>query len=444
MPILVLAMIWLVLSPGLVEWQAPVLWTRQIGRADSMAADSSYVYVSGHVIVASNHRVYPYCYYNNTGGTSYYFLDKYDRYGNLMWSQHFGSPGACEFAAATAVTDGAVYLAVTVNRISLLRKYDGNGNFQWSRQFGNLSDFTWEVTHVVPAPYLASVSAAGGRVFIAGTAFLNGTYVGEVGGYDSDGKLIWTSNLGSDAYFDPRPVPYPLAVYADSGSVYLAINLNNGSYLRKLDLNGVIQWSHSSGDPIDGVSGFAESVYTVAKPPSEVVLKKLDPSGNVLWSVRSKGPDGLDVRMDTTISVSSSGEYLTENGFVVKYDGNGNRIWYVNKPLQAQAIAANSEGVYVGDGLSLGIVSASKSLIMFGIGPPYSFIIVAGLGGVVGIVLLVFRFRKKMRRPGNANHMRYGQPQIMGLNRESVPSAADILIQGRTPRRSIVRRINLC
>ena len=436
-PILVLTLVWLAITPGLVsglvEWQAPILWTRQIegpvenGNVDSMAADASNVYAAGDVWLGNN----------KPGGPSYYFVDKYDRNGNQIWNRHFGAPGATDFGpgggaaiddfvASAAVDGGAIYVALSFNRTSLLHKYDTDGNFQWARIFGNLSSLSYDLSHVVNVHrYVASVATAGNRIFAVGTAIVNDALVGEVAGYASDGKLLWASNLGADEPYGASP--YPLAIYSDAQAEYIAVNLNNGSYLRKLDPNGMIQWSHHSDYRLDALSGDASGIYVAAYSGFGLVLSKLDLNGVVLWSFETDAPDGRASVGHTHLSVSSSGMYVTESGFVVKYDADGNRVWYVPSLSRADvsyAISASSDGVYFGAGLppadspisqgrvSLLLVSGSKSLIMFGIGPPYSFAIVAVLSAIiVGSMLWVRRRWEQNKRshPATADEMRYSR-----------------------------------
>jgi hypothetical protein len=368
-----------------------------------MAADSSYVYVAGHVWVG----------YNKPDGPSYYFLDKYDRNGNQIWNQRFGAPGTSDFApgggaaiddfvAGTAVGAGAVYIAVSFNRTSLLHKYDTDGNFQWTKIFGNLSSLSYDLSHVNVHRYIASVSTAGNRTFVVGTAIVNEALVGEVAGYDSDGKLLWATNLGSDELYLAHSIPFPLSIYANSVAEYIGVNLDNGSYLRKLDPNGAIQWSHRFDHPLDAVSGDAGSIYTSTREGfGSTVLSKFNPNGSLVWSVTDTlGDPNYD---QTRVSISSSGVYMTKGGLVAKYDENGNRVWYVHPPLQADTlytISANSDGLYVGAGLSAGhsmnfqgtvwlsMVGASSSLIIFGVGPPFSFIMVAALAAVIAASIL--------------------------------------------------------
>src|SRR5207249_10031171 len=90
-------------------------------------------------------------------------------------------------------------------------------------------------------------------------------------------------------------------------------------------------------------------------------------------------------------------------GSVIRDDGRGDRVWCLSMP--AKAIAVGREVLYVGGSLNgyngfVASVSESSSLILFGVGPPFSFVIAALLvSAVLSSVLWLGKGWRKKPRP---------------------------------------------
>jgi hypothetical protein len=140
-------------------------------------------------------------------------------------------------------------------------------------------------------------------------------------------------------------------------------------------------------------------------------LAKYDLGGNQLWIKNFDSPDGTTVGTPR-ISANSSGIYLaittSFSGFLMKYDRNGNQVWAVQAPVSASSVSVGQDGVYVGGEASNNALLAkygqSSSLVLFGVNPPFSFGLVALLGGIVTLSLFWLRKQRKnrIRRPKSA------------------------------------------
>jgi len=379
-PILVLALIAGGLAFGWVEWQPSVMWTVQLGNVQEKSAVDA-VTTYGPSVFATGHVGDYQAFYH--GYPTYLFLDKYDQNGKVLWSKQFGSAGTNDYVGGVAVAANTIYLAVSLNDSSFLRNYDMSGNQIWTVKIPNL-------------PSSESISIGTDHVYVTGT---NG-----FSAYDLNGNLLWAKNATGTH------------IFANSQAVYVG----GDDHVQKYDTSGAPQWTYSSS--LYGISGDATGIYvaTLDFQPrvTPVFLYKLDSNGKVLWASSIPAPDGQSVQQTPTVFADSSGIYVTVNQFVMKYDSNGNRAWFVQPAgrfSSFDAIAAAQDGVYVGSCCAdayLFKVGMSSSLILFGVNPPYSFIIVAILGGVVASSIFWLRkHRRKRLHPGSADVMRYGRPK---------------------------------
>jgi hypothetical protein len=166
-------------------------WTRQFGGpnidvANSVAADSSGVYVAGHL--SGYFRVQ----FGDTFFFYYFFIRKYDSNGNLLWTNHKPGlrpevPDRHTWATAVTVGAGAVYVAgagayglilSSYESHNLLgdgfvRKYDVNGSEIWTIPFQSPYDDA-----------VNGVAADGNSIYVAGTiSGLMDGYVAKLAGF---------------------------------------------------------------------------------------------------------------------------------------------------------------------------------------------------------------------------------------------------------------------
>ena len=399
---------------GLVAWRAPVLWQNvfQVGpyqsAASSIVADSSGAYVQGYLNYSGS----------GPGDQGTLFLNRYSTTGTLAWSRETGKTSDTYVYGESLGSDG-IYLTGNVNSSGLVQKYDLTGNQIWTREFGsslanNLGEsISWSSTGV----YVAGLS----------TPLTNQSFTGLVvfvREYDPNGNIVWTRELTNSS----QDVG---GVYGDSSGVYVGYKgalpgqsgtAATGTYLAKYDQNGSLLWTRVFGESsgaLNGVAGDSSGVYAVGIgvfnfAATKSLLTKYDPNGNTVWSVQIESPDASCVCGASSVSVGSSGVYVslaTSRGgeFVQKYDLQGNHIWSLQMASPSDKVyqlASNNGLVYVaGDvhystvysGALIEAVSASSSLIFFGLNPPWSFLVLGGSLSVV-IVGLFYLGRTRRRR----------------------------------------------
>ena len=220
------------------------LWARQSGRqaldmANGVATDGAgNVYVVGDIQQAG----VP----GRPGvGEGDAYLRKHDGDGNEKWTRQFGSQSGPSANGVAVDGEGNVYLVGSASDSlpgqthlgksdAYLRKYDGDGNELWTRQFGSRGRDRAS----------AVVVDGAGNLYVLGTTRLS--LPGQInmdpvaGGsdvfirkYDSDGKEVWTNQLGTQKEDTAAGV-----VVDGAGSLYVvgstkgafAGQTNSGSY----------------------------------------------------------------------------------------------------------------------------------------------------------------------------------------------------------------------
>jgi hypothetical protein len=312
----------------------------------------------------------------------------------IEWIRQFGTftPQNDRASAVTSTSDGNAYVAGHVNGFlpgqsqvegldAYIRKYDSNGIEVWTRQFG---------TTFVDQPL--GVAADASALYVAG--WTEGVFAGgaSAGGRDAfvrkcdlNGNEVWTRQFGtssSDAV---------TSISMDASGIYVggltdgALAGGGGSaggtdaFVRKYDLSGNVVWTRQFGtsttDDVISIAVDVSGVYIVGETlgalPGGVntgsfdgFVRKYDLNGNEVWT-REFGSSALDDAMG--VSVDPSGVYIAgltagalaggggsagnQDAYVRKYDLNGNEVWTrqfgSSNPDQALSIAANASGVYV-------------------------------------------------------------------------------------------------
>ena len=316
------------------------------------------------------------------------FLRAYTSNGTYLWTQQFATGNQSHAFAAGNETADRVYV-VGGSEGSLLgqpnigssdafvAKYDSTGTAIQAEQFGtNLLDEAYDVT-----------TDAIGNLYMVGRT--NGTFPGQTASgdfdafvvkYDVDANALWSYQLGSPFYDEA------LGVATDSeGNLYVVGRAHDGvadqSQIGQFDAfivkipHGVVPASAPiptytppepiSPTPLDGGwvvqfgPGFDESandvivdasgdVYVVGKGSldgygrmwsGEALIRKYDASGNELWT-RQFGTlwedeiQGVVLHDDHIYVVGTTAGALPScihmdnyDGFLSKYDTNGNEIW---------------------------------------------------------------------------------------------------------------------
>ncbi len=285
----------------------------------------------------------------------------------LEWTREFGA-GFLDRAFSVGADDqGNVLVAGHVEgplpgQVSLgsddafLRKYDPNGTELWTTQFG---------TDSIDA--LVSVLQRGSTTFAAGQTFGALPEQVNAGGgdvflrkYGQNGGVACTVQFGTS---DDDYVSSECLTPDAEGGVVMAWATSDGTtseysyFLSKIDTSCALLWTKEFGDPgmtagfvalgVDAQDNvFAAGTVTgslsgqTALGEGDAFVRKYDASGNELWT-RQFGSAAADsahsIRVDASGDVfvlGTTGGALpgqasagATDGFVRKYDGQGNEVW---------------------------------------------------------------------------------------------------------------------
>jgi hypothetical protein len=322
------------------------LWIRQLGSADFDGGNSVSVDGNGNAYVAG--RTDGNLDGNTGAGQTDIFLTKYDTNGVKQWTKQLGTTnpeegyGVSVDSSGNAYVTGCTFGGLDGNAKNggfdiFLTKYDMNGKKLWTRQLGSARhDFSRGVSvdrnsNVYVTGYTygnldGNVNAGGNDVFLIK--------------YDSNGKKLWTKQLGTSRWDEGQSV---------------SVDGNGNAYVT----------GHTAG----GLDGHAKS-------NGDMFLAKYDTKGNKLWAKQLRLPS-LDA--SNGISVDDNGNaYITGHATVfvgvatessmllAKYDTNGNKLWTKQLPKdcwnEGLGVSVDGSGnVYV-TGYADGSLNGNKSL----------------------------------------------------------------------------------
>jgi hypothetical protein len=298
------------------------------------------------------------------------------------------------------------YLAGSASQNTTLLRYDLNGTRLWSKDTLPLIE--------------GKIVATADNVYYAGI-FGNLDLVQK---YDSNGNRLWTSDFSNASY--GRVV----GLHADSSELFILTETS----LLKYSLDGSRLWSHTFGTTglSVGPEAFSEdnsgvyvsgTVSAGSYGPRNGFVSKYDFDGNMVWTVGFSSPDQTSV-ISALLWADPSGVYVsyesevTSKGYVAKYDSNHNQAWNFETPVLpagAFQVAYTAGELFLAGDTSnryafVQAFSGSASLIFFGLNPPLSFVILGSvLTGIgVSVYFLARRYyRRVSKRPRSSSPDRY-------------------------------------
>ncbi|MBM4253061.1 MAG: hypothetical protein FJ146_13905 [Deltaproteobacteria bacterium] len=343
-----------------------LIWTRLIG-----PRHLSYTASPRHIYIDSNFNVYIAGF--TTGsidgnvrlGTTDAFVTKFDSTGTKLWTRQIGATSGATTRAygvgvdssgnvfiggdTSASIQGAAMIGTTQD--GFIAKFDGSGNALWAKHIGLAGSATMGT---------AAAIDPNGNFYLTGWTNGNldgvtksGSYAFFVTKYDGAGNRQWTRLNGPNSGGAAAR-----AIATDSSSnVYItgettgvvagvAMAGVQDTLTIKYNSAGTLQWMQQIGN-------FGSSLYTYGVSAT--------PSGEAYISGYSTG-GGID----------GNAQIGTRDAYIVKYDGNGNRLWTrVNgasgKDSYGVAVAAsNSESYlfgYVNTGLNGNTLTGSLDLL---------------------------------------------------------------------------------
>ncbi len=346
----------------------------------------------------------------NLNSSAYYlFLNRYDLNGNQVWSKHLPgmTDGHTNSIDSIAVGSSEVFIAGSMNATGFVQKEEPSGNEVWTKQV------------------VGQVSLGSGELFVSS--------YNQLLAFDLDGNALWSQAQANGTHFVP--------IYAGTDGLYVTGSSagfpDTHAFTSKYDSNGTLIWTQrfdeasftcgcyptgisadKSGAYVSGYTFVPLPGHSLSNPFSDVFVRKYDLKGNILWTVESGTPDLSDAAT-TIVSVDYPGIYLLgmtnrAHEFVMKYDSNGNYVWrvaldQVNHGPTA-AISTTAGIVYLGGATPdnkaiIAGLSESSSFILFGVNPPFSFLIAGLLASGTAVSIVWFRRnRKRKARQPLAHH----------------------------------------
>ncbi|MFL5483624.1 MAG: SBBP repeat-containing protein [Gemmatimonadaceae bacterium] len=260
-----------------------------------------------------------------------------------------------------------------------VKAYDATGNVIESAAMDVVVDIQWDVIRTIPdiqkggayGPFV--VTDADGAVYVAGDNEVE-TPVRHTDGFlikhDADGNRLWIRTFGGSntQHVDAAGVDGSGRVYI-AGDVYSGVGLRKNCFLNLFDRSGAtvrtqiidIQgWSKDSCVAASDAAGnfyVAGSVSDSANGVLNIFIVKYDKDGGATWTRQFRSQPDTTFAFVSGIAVDPlGGVYVVgfTNGsiggspsggafdlFLVKYDGDGNRLW----ARQAGQVGHNTQGV---------------------------------------------------------------------------------------------------
>jgi hypothetical protein len=261
----------------------------------------------------------------------------------------------------------------------IVKAYDATGNVIDSSAMEVVVDIKWDVIRSIPdiqkggafGPFV--VTDADGAVYVAGDNLVDGP-VRHTDGFlikhDADGNRLWIRTFGGSntQHVDAAGVDGSGRVYI-AGDVYSGVGLRQNCFLNLFDRSGatvrtqIIDIQGSSKDSCVAASDAAGNFYVAgdvsdsANRILNIFIVKYDKDGGAIWTRQFRSqPDtafafvggiavdplgGVYLVGFTNGSIGGSPSGGASDLFLVKYDGDGNRLW----AHQVGQVGYNTQGV---------------------------------------------------------------------------------------------------
>ncbi|WP_200374001.1 CARDB domain-containing protein [Thiocystis violacea] len=256
-------------------------------------------------------------------------LTKRDSAGNILWVASAPNIDVGYEVANWVSVDHAGNIIVTgtlqggsfanrTNRAGLIMKFDPDGQLLWSQTFDGIDNGSYTRKHVVDADDNIHVIGVGSGV------------IAKVRSFASDGSFRWSYGaLGT------LTTPYQLSLTPEGHLLVMTSASAVAGFIvyAKLDGNGQELWrktlnSRSSGYAADDALGNTYLVHMEYGVTDEgTVLKKLSPTGTVLWERVRKGLISPFVAVSTDNAPVISGLRPGVGAAFIQFDADGFASW---------------------------------------------------------------------------------------------------------------------
>jgi hypothetical protein len=254
-------------------------------------------------------------------------LLKFDFNGNVLWNKKYdGSPnGSYYFKDFKKASDsGFIVTGYSYNSVTyddgLLVKFDSDGNPEWTKKFGG--------DHV-DRIYAISLVSTGGYIVVGESK----TFDPEndirpwIIRFDESGNIIWQKtyvSLGDK----------PKEVIENSDGTFMVFGGYSSAFIWKLNPDGIMIWdrTYDFGIAFDIIPTSDGGYIGISNGPSAF---KLDTDGNFIWNKKyAESGEAADIFQTADGNYIITGYVNSEifpwhskKAFLLKIDGNGNRIF---------------------------------------------------------------------------------------------------------------------
>jgi hypothetical protein len=296
------------------------LWAKRIGGTNPASGRSVTIDGSGNVYTtgtfAGTVDFDPGAGTSNLTSTGGYdiFISKLDNSGNYLWAKQFGGPNSDIVSSVAVDGSGNVYTtgefegtidfdpgAGTSNLTSagvqdvFINKLDSNGNYLWAKRFGSTNIDRANGVAIDGSGNVYTTGSFNGTVDFdpnASTNTLTSAGLSDIfiSKLDSNGNYLWAKQLGGIS------TDFASSITLDSsGNVY-----TTGAF-----------WGTADFDPGVGTNNFTSAGNT------DIVISKLDSSGNYLWA---KQFGGINYDIANSVTIDGSGNVYTTGYFMGSVD----------------------------------------------------------------------------------------------------------------------------
>ncbi|MEJ2695449.1 MAG: hypothetical protein P8013_02260 [Candidatus Sulfobium sp.] len=275
-------------------------------------------------------------------GNSDIWILKLDPSGNVSWQKTYGGSDYDEGDAVRQTSDGGYIVAGRTKSFGAgdsdawILKLDPSGNISWQKTYGGSS---------YDDAYAIQQNSDGGYIVAGDTeSFGAGNSDIWILKLDPSGNVSWQKTYGGSDYDDANAIQQT----SDGGYIVAGRTKSFGAgdsdaWILKLDTSGDISWqktyggtvyddAYSVGQTSDGGYLVAGDVESFGAGSSDILVMKLDPSGNISWQKTYGGVanDYANVIVPTSDggSIVAGFSYSFGAGdsdsWLLKLDGSGN------------------------------------------------------------------------------------------------------------------------
>jgi hypothetical protein len=278
----------------------------------------------------------------NSAGSADYYTMRVDSTGNVLWTKIYGGPQYDPVYAGTQSLDGSFLVAgtsVSFGSVAWIVNADSNGNLKWSRTFSSGSvDY---IGAAAPASDMGFILAGSAEYPSVGN---KQCWIFKI---DSAGDLQWSTAVGGTLKDEAYGIMQTSdGGYLATGTSNYSPAIKPNGLLVKLDATGSLVWAYNYGDTLtqrlfhtiqtfDGGFISVGDSYYLASDSTDALVIKMNSSGNPEWTALVG--TGANELATSVAQTSDSGYVITgglfNSGFqfsdvmLFKLDKTGNLLW---------------------------------------------------------------------------------------------------------------------